>query len=335
MLQNLRAQVQRQPSAVASPARWWVASIGLAVAVGIAYFLAARLSLYLLTKPDGVAVFWPAAGVSSGVLIALGRDARWPVAAGTMVATIVANLMGDRNVWSAFAFALCNAGEPLLTAWLIERYFGLNFSLDRLRHVLGLVAAAIVGDLCFGGRRDRGVQSAAQPGGAGLHHLAALVCIRCDRHHYGCTAGDRARFGLAQTAASQRAHRRHYGTRGGGRDDRNYQFRCRRSRGGPWCRSRCCSRCCCGLRLVAGRSSPRRLRSSCRSRSLGRSPSASGISATPVSWWRTASWAPNPASWECRSARSFLLRFSPSGVSTRPCSWRAKRGCRKRWRPGR
>ena len=32
--------------------------MGLAVAVGVAYFLAAQLSLALLTKPDGVAVFW-------------------------------------------------------------------------------------------------------------------------------------------------------------------------------------------------------------------------------------------------------------------------------------
>jgi len=37
--------------------RQWARSIGLAAAVGIAYFLAARLSLLLLTKPDGVAVF--------------------------------------------------------------------------------------------------------------------------------------------------------------------------------------------------------------------------------------------------------------------------------------
>ena len=73
------------------------------------------------------------------------------MAVGTIVATIVANLMGDRNVWSAIAFALCNAGEALLTAWLIERYFGSDFSLDRLRHVLGLLAAAIVAD-----RRSRG-----------------------------------------------------------------------------------------------------------------------------------------------------------------------------------
>ena len=72
----------------------WARSIGLAAAVGIVYFLSARLSLLLLTKPDGVAVFWPASGVAAGVLIALGPRARLPVAAGAMVATIVANFIG-------------------------------------------------------------------------------------------------------------------------------------------------------------------------------------------------------------------------------------------------
>ena len=38
-------------------ARRWVNSIGLAVAVGLAYFLAARLSVGLLLEPEGVAVF--------------------------------------------------------------------------------------------------------------------------------------------------------------------------------------------------------------------------------------------------------------------------------------
>jgi PAS domain S-box-containing protein len=127
-----------------------IGATGLAIAVGIAYFFAAQLSLALLAEPDGVAVFWPAAGVSSGVLIVLGRDARLPVAGGAVVATIVANLMGDRNVWSATAFALCNAGEALLAAWLIERYFGSGFSLDRLRNVLGLLAAAVVATAASG-----------------------------------------------------------------------------------------------------------------------------------------------------------------------------------------
>jgi signal transduction histidine kinase len=125
-------------------AQSWINSVGLAIAVGVAYFLAARLSLFLLTKPDGVAVFWPAAGVSSGVLIGLGSRALWPVIAGTMAATLVANLLGDRNVWSAIFFALSNALEAGLVAALIQRYFGQPFSLDRLRSVIGLLAATIV-----------------------------------------------------------------------------------------------------------------------------------------------------------------------------------------------
>jgi two-component sensor histidine kinase/integral membrane sensor domain MASE1 len=127
-----------------------IGAFGLAVAVCIAYFFAAQLSLRLLANPGGVAVFWPAAGVSSGVLIAIGPAARWPVAVGTMVATLIANLTGDRSIWGATAFAFCNAGEALLTAWLIERYFGPGFSLGRLRNVLGLLTAAAVATAASG-----------------------------------------------------------------------------------------------------------------------------------------------------------------------------------------
>ena len=145
MLQKLQTQVERQFFTFAVPTRRWISSVGLALAVGVAYFLAARLSLALLTKPDGVAVFWPAAGVSAGVLIALGPTARLPVAAGAIAATIVANLLGDRTIWSAIVFALCNAGEAVITAGMIEVFFGSSFTLDRLRNVLGLFVAAIAG----------------------------------------------------------------------------------------------------------------------------------------------------------------------------------------------
>jgi len=141
MLENLRAQAQT--SDAADTVRRWVSSTWLAIGVGSIYILSAKLSLALLT-PDGVAVFWPAAGVAAGALIAFGPTARWAVVAGTMVATIVANLLGDRNLLSSIVFALCNAGEALLAAGLIQRYFGSPFSLDRLRHVLGLLAAAII-----------------------------------------------------------------------------------------------------------------------------------------------------------------------------------------------
>jgi len=143
-LQYVPKQVERKLPATSHSPQQWAQLIGLSVLVGIAYFLAARLSLLLLSKPDGVAVFWPASGVAAGVLIATGPRARLPVAAGAAVATIVANLLGDRTLMGAIVFALCNAGEALLAGWLIEKYFGLGFSLDRLSHVLGILAAATV-----------------------------------------------------------------------------------------------------------------------------------------------------------------------------------------------
>jgi len=139
-----REQVPNRPNLLAQASRGWAGAFALALAVGVTYFVAARLSLALVSKVDGVAVFWPAAGISSGVLIGLGRGARLPVALGTMAATIAANMLGDRNLVSSLSFALCNAAEALLTAALIERYFGSNFDLDRLRNVLGLLLAAVI-----------------------------------------------------------------------------------------------------------------------------------------------------------------------------------------------
>src|SRR5262245_48782798 len=141
MLQNRTQDVHHRN--YAEHALPWTSAIGLTVAVGTAYFLTAELSIALLAKSGGLTMFWLAGGMSSGVLIALGRDARLPVAGGTMVATIIAALMAGRNIWISTALALCNAGEALLAAWLIERYFGSGFSLNRLRNVLGLLAAAV------------------------------------------------------------------------------------------------------------------------------------------------------------------------------------------------
>lgn len=128
----------------------WLGRIGLALVVGSAYFLVARLSLGLLMKPDGVAVFWPAAGISSGVLIALGPRMRWVVALGAVIGTIPANLLGDRDLWAAAVFALCNATEALITAAFIWRCFGADFNLHRVRYVIGLFAAAAVGSAVSG-----------------------------------------------------------------------------------------------------------------------------------------------------------------------------------------
>ena len=141
----------RQRSAANSVARRWGESIGLAALVGLGYFLAARLSIGLVLKPEGVAVFWPAAGISSGVLIALGcRRARWPVAAEVTLATIAIHELTADPLWAGTALGVSNAAEALITAELIELYFGTHFQFDRVVEVLGLVVAAIIGTVISG-----------------------------------------------------------------------------------------------------------------------------------------------------------------------------------------
>ena len=120
--------------------------IGLVAGVGLGYFLAAAFSVRLVLEPEGVAVFWPAAGLSSGLLIALGRHARWPVLAGVIVATVATHLIIKDPLWAGFALGLCNAAEALITSELIQHYFGGHFfNLDRLRNIISLLGAAVVG----------------------------------------------------------------------------------------------------------------------------------------------------------------------------------------------
>jgi PAS domain S-box-containing protein len=115
------------------------------LAIAIAYFLAARLGLVLLEKPDGVAVFWPAAGVASGILIGMGAAARWPVVIGVMAATLAANLLGDRSLGLSIVSAVANAGEAVVIAGLIELVYGPSFELNRLQRVMGFLVATSAG----------------------------------------------------------------------------------------------------------------------------------------------------------------------------------------------
>src|SRR6516225_6938610 len=150
MLEGPLRHGQRQRTVAGDFNRRWAGSIGLAAAVGLTYFLTALLSYGLALQSEGLAVFWPASGVSSGILIALGSRARWPVVCGVIVAVVADHLIMADPLRVGIAFALSDAAETLIIAGLIERYFGAEFSLDRLRHVLGMLAAAVIGTCVSG-----------------------------------------------------------------------------------------------------------------------------------------------------------------------------------------
>jgi PAS domain S-box-containing protein len=119
-------------------------AVGFAIAIGTAYFMAARLGLALLAS-TGTSVFWPGAGIAVGALIVGGPGARLPVAFAVVVATVMANFMVGKSAWLAGAFGVVNAGQVLLTARLIEYWFGWPFKLENVSQVLGFLVASAIG----------------------------------------------------------------------------------------------------------------------------------------------------------------------------------------------
>lgn len=114
------------------------------IEVGTLYFAAAYAALALGRGDDGVALFWPAAGVSAGLVFALGRKARLPVAIGTLLATIAVNFWFGRKGLLPVVFGLANAGEALAVTWLHGLLPGRRTPFRRLVRVLAVSATAAI-----------------------------------------------------------------------------------------------------------------------------------------------------------------------------------------------
>jgi signal transduction histidine kinase len=70
--------------------------------------------------------------------------------AGVIAATVATHLIIKDPLWAGVALGLCNGAEALITAGLIQHYFGGNFNLVRLRHVITLLGAAVAGTIVSG-----------------------------------------------------------------------------------------------------------------------------------------------------------------------------------------
>jgi hypothetical protein len=136
--------------------------------------------------------------------------------AGVMAATIAANLLGDRGIWSSIFFAAANAGEATVVAGLIQRFYRSPFELNGLRQVLGLfastigatIASGIVGTLGF--VFFHGSTASFRPYGfTGLP--------RRTRHHNDRAAHNRIRVTFARRSAKTRNRGRNTVARGGHR----------------------------------------------------------------------------------------------------------------------
>jgi signal transduction histidine kinase len=110
---------------------------GVAI-LGSVYFTTAKLGL-LMDPVGGVATpVWPPTGISLAALCLFGYRF-WP---GVALGAFVANLSAGAPVLAACGIAAGNTLEALLGTYLLQRLVGFRGSLDRVRHVIGLVLLA-------------------------------------------------------------------------------------------------------------------------------------------------------------------------------------------------
>jgi PAS domain S-box-containing protein len=120
------------------------ALLGGVAACALVYFLATLLGLSLVSPPFHVMPFWPAPGIAAGILIISSRRAYPMLLMGVMAGAFAANLFAHRGLFIALGSGIANAGEAVLVAWLLERWFGPAFSFSDMSRIVGFVAAAAI-----------------------------------------------------------------------------------------------------------------------------------------------------------------------------------------------
>jgi serine phosphatase RsbU (regulator of sigma subunit)/integral membrane sensor domain MASE1/anti-sigma regulatory factor (Ser/Thr protein kinase) len=107
-----------------------------AAAIGLTYYVTAKLSLQLALVGESVTPLWPPTGIALVAFLWFGRRA-W---VGIAVAAFLVNLPISPNAAAAAGIAAGNTVAPLIARRLLE-VFGFRVELDRLRDALALVFA--------------------------------------------------------------------------------------------------------------------------------------------------------------------------------------------------
>jgi signal transduction histidine kinase len=126
--------------------RWASSLSGPAVLalVGAAYLALAQYAIWLNDPVQLGAGFWPAAGLSLGLLLLTDRS-RWPwILAGVAIAEVTGDIIHGYRIEAIGLWAAGNVVEPLVGAMLIQRLASREGALAPLRNLTAFIAFGVV-----------------------------------------------------------------------------------------------------------------------------------------------------------------------------------------------
>src|SRR5207248_3628031 len=104
------------------------------------YVVAAKIGFRAAFVAEQVSPVWPPTGLALWAVLHFGI---W-VTPAVWLGAFIANTTTHVPIAAASGIALGNALEALAGAWLLRRLAGVDRSLERLRHAVGLIGAAAV-----------------------------------------------------------------------------------------------------------------------------------------------------------------------------------------------
>ncbi|HUQ43527.1 MAG TPA: MASE1 domain-containing protein [Candidatus Limnocylindria bacterium] len=123
----------------------------LLVLVGAAYLALAQFVIWLNDPVQLGAGFWPAAGLSLGLLLLTDRS-QWPwILAGVAIAEVVGDLAHGYRGGAIALWTIGNVLEPIVAATAIRGLFSLQGFLAPLRNLVGFIAFGVVVGPLMGG----------------------------------------------------------------------------------------------------------------------------------------------------------------------------------------
>ena len=108
--------------------------------VAIAYFVAAKLALWLAIPPGYATAMWPSSGIALAAILLFGNRI-WP---GIWIGAALVNVTVNSSMLAAVLIACGNTLEAIACAALVQRFIGIPYAFERGEHVVKFVAYAAV-----------------------------------------------------------------------------------------------------------------------------------------------------------------------------------------------
>jgi len=122
----------------------WFSGFLWILGAAILFFITGRLSLQLMFKPEGIATIWPASGIFLSAVLLTRKNLRPYLILTLFFTDLLVEMLAGTEFRISLVYAFALAFDAFLSAWLLIRFIGDPFVLEKVRHVFGFIGLSVI-----------------------------------------------------------------------------------------------------------------------------------------------------------------------------------------------